>query len=64
MPDETIKCADCGRDFIFTDRDKSFYEEKGFTPPKRCKNCRDAKKAERQGGGGSSGRDEAEGNRW
>lgn len=39
-----IKCQDCGEDFIFTVNDQIFYEEKGFLPPKRCKNCRNARK--------------------
>lgn len=52
MPDQdeyevykTIPCMDCGRDFDFTMRDKAFYEQKGFQEPKRCKPCRQAKKA-------------------
>ena len=44
--DKTIKCIDCGTEFIFTARDQAFYAEKGFTnEPKRCKPCRNAKKA-------------------
>lgn len=46
--DKTIKCVDCGCEFVFTARDQEFYQEKGFTnEPKRCKSCRDKKKAER-----------------
>ena len=46
--DKTIKCVDCGTEFVFTARDQEFYQEKGFTnEPKRCKACRDKKKAER-----------------
>jgi len=46
--DKTIKCVDCGTDFVFTARDQEFYAEKGFkNEPKRCKPCRDKKKAER-----------------
>ena len=46
--DKTIKCLDCGTEFTFTARDQEFYAEKGFTnEPKRCKACRDKKKAER-----------------
>lgn len=44
--DKTIKCVDCGNEFIFTARDQAFYAEKGFNnEPKRCKACRDQKKA-------------------
>lgn len=46
--DKTIKCVDCGTEFVFTARDQEFYAEKGFTnEPKRCKPCRDKKKAEK-----------------
>lgn len=46
--DETIVCEDCKEEFIFTARDQEFYAEKGFNnKPKRCKACRDKRKAER-----------------
>ncbi len=46
--DKTIKCVDCGTEFVFTARDQAFYAEKGFTnEPKRCKECRNKKKAEK-----------------
>lgn len=48
--DETLKCEDCGENFVFTAGDQEFYAEKGFTnKPKRCKACRDKKKQERRG---------------
>ena len=43
-----IKCKDCGEIFTFTENEQRFYEERGFLPPKRCKNCRDARKASRE----------------
>ena len=43
--DKTLNCEECGKDFIFTAGEQEFYEEKGFTPPKRCPECRAAKKA-------------------
>ncbi len=46
--EQTLTCADCGRDFTFGERD--------FEPPKRCKDCRDAKKAQRGEGGGKGNR--------
>ena len=63
--DKTIVCADCGQEFTFTASEQAFYAEKGFTDaPKRCKPCRQARKAQRNagsygddsygGGGGSS----------
>ena len=42
--DKTIKCQDCGKEFVFTEKEQAFYTEKGFEPPKRCKTCRDARK--------------------
>lgn len=46
--DKTIKCLDCGKEFIFTARDQEFYAEKGFNnEPKRCKDCREKRKAKR-----------------
>ena len=46
MEDKTLVCKDCGAEFVFTAGEQAFYAEKGFTnEPKRCKACRDAKKA-------------------
>lgn len=45
MADKTIKCKDCGVDFLFTERDQEFYKEKGYeNEPVRCRECRKAKK--------------------
>ena len=62
--DKTIVCADCGQEFTFTASEQAFYAEKGFTDaPKRCKPCRQSRKAQRNaqtygddsyGGGGGS----------
>ena len=51
--DKTIVCADCGQEFTFTASEQAFYAEKGFTDaPKRCKPCRQARKAQRNAGSG------------
>ena len=43
--DKTLKCKDCGAEFVFTASEQEFYAEKGFqNEPQRCKPCRDAKK--------------------
>lgn len=43
--DKTLKCKECGEDFVFTAGEQEFYQEKGFTnEPQRCKKCRDARK--------------------
>ena len=51
--DKILVCRDCGRDFEFSASEQEFYAEKGFTnEPGRCPECRAAKKAQNQGGGG------------
>lgn len=43
--DKTLKCKDCGQDFVFTAGEQEFYAQKEFkNEPQRCKACRDAKK--------------------
>ena len=45
MTDKTIICKDCGAEFIFTEGEQAFYQEKGFTnEPVRCPECRKARK--------------------
>ncbi len=44
MADITIVCKDCGKEFVFSERDQQFYQEKGFTQPVRCKECRQIRK--------------------
>jgi hypothetical protein len=51
--DQTRTCSDCGDEFIWTAGEQEFFHEKGFTdPPKRCKTCRQARKADREQRGG------------
>lgn len=48
MEEKTLKCRDCGVDFVFTVGEQEFYKEKGFeNDPVRCPDCRRAKKAQR-----------------
>lgn len=48
MADRTMKCKDCGAEFIFTEGEQAFYKEKGFeNEPTRCPNCRKARKSQR-----------------
>lgn len=49
MPDEIKKCVDCGKDWTLTEGERKFFDEKGLTPPKRCKPCRAAKKQQKGG---------------
>jgi CxxC-x17-CxxC domain-containing protein len=54
--DQQITCSDCGDVFVFTAAEQAFYEEKGLaSPPKRCKACRQARKASARGPGGGPG---------
>lgn len=48
--DQQIKCKDCGQEFLFTVEEQAFYQEKKFTPPKRCRPCRQKKKQDQQNG--------------
>jgi len=50
--DIQLTCSDCGQDFTFTAADQAFFQERGYSTPKRCTPCRMAKKND-QGGGGS-----------
>jgi len=52
--DQQITCSDCQNTFEFTASEQAFFEEKGFTPPKRCKPCRQVRK-DRQGANGGNG---------
>ena len=48
--DKTLKCKDCGADFVFTAGEQEFYASKGFeNEPTRCKDCRTARKNAQKG---------------
>lgn len=48
MEDKTLRCKDCGKEFVFTVREQEFYKEKGFdNEPLRCADCRKARKQQR-----------------
>lgn len=51
--DKSLQCSDCNSTFTFSVAEQEFFQSKGFTnEPKRCPDCRRAKKAERYGSGG------------
>lgn len=52
MSDQTLTCRDCGKQFVFTLGEQTFYAERGFSPPMRCSDCRAKRKADRMAGGG------------
>ncbi len=45
---KTLVCQDCGKDFEFSDEEQKFFADKGFEDPKRCQDCRNAKKNDRR----------------
>jgi CxxC-x17-CxxC domain-containing protein len=52
--DRSLKCVECGTDFVFTSGEQSFYADRGFkNEPKRCKNCK-GKRGSSGNGPGSS----------
>ncbi|TAK33764.1 MAG: zinc-binding protein [Chloroflexota bacterium] len=53
--DKTLQCQDCGRDFTFTAGEQEFYAQRGLqNEPRRCPECRSARKHERGEGGRGS----------
>ena len=48
MPDKQLTCVDCSQDFSFSEGEQRFYAEREYTEPKRCKPCRERRKAEKQ----------------
>ena len=53
--DTILTCRDCGQSFTFTSGEQEFYASRGYSEPSRCPDCRAARKAERDGGGGGYG---------
>ena len=51
LTDYEIQCVDCGQSFIFKAEDQDFYQSRGFSEPKRCPACRQARKARSNNGG-------------
>lgn len=51
--DKSLTCSECGATFTFSAEDQEFFKSKGYTnEPKRCPECREARKAERYGSSG------------
>ncbi len=42
--DEPLRCADCAASFIFSAAEAAVFAERGLAAPKRCKDCRRARK--------------------
>jgi CxxC-x17-CxxC domain-containing protein len=50
--DLLLTCSDCGQEFTFTAGEQQFFQERGYSSPRRCKPCRQAKQS--SGGGGQA----------
>jgi CxxC-x17-CxxC domain-containing protein len=47
--DKWINCVNCGKPFVFSERDQRYYTEQGFkNEPKRCRECRALLKRQKQ----------------
>jgi CxxC-x17-CxxC domain-containing protein len=48
--DKSLQCSECGVTFTFSAEDQEFFQSKGYTnEPKRCPECRQARKSQRYG---------------
>jgi len=48
--DKSLVCSDCGATFTFSVEEQEFFQSKGYVnEPKRCPECRQARKSERYG---------------
>ena len=55
--DRTLTCADCNSAFTFTASEQEFFDSKGFgSDPRRCPDCRAARKRSRSDDGGYGNR--------
>ncbi len=43
--DRLLWCLDCQKEFVFTVGEQQFFWSKGLAEPKRCKSCRQIRKA-------------------
>jgi len=56
LSEKTLKCRDCGNDFVFTTGEQEFYASHGLQhDPTRCPTCRSARRRNRGGEGAGSG---------
>jgi CxxC-x17-CxxC domain-containing protein len=53
--DKTLECSDCGTTFTFSAGEQEQYRLRGYiNQPKRCPECRQARKSERSAGSRNS----------
>jgi DNA replicative helicase MCM subunit Mcm2 (Cdc46/Mcm family) len=46
--DKVIVCSDCSTEFLWTVGEQEFYAEHEFLQPRRCRECRKARKVNNQ----------------
>lgn len=52
--DKSLKCRECGTEFVFTAGEQEFYQQKGLmNEPSRCASCRSSRRNSSGGGGRS-----------
>ncbi|MFC1953038.1 CxxC-x17-CxxC domain-containing protein [Chloroflexota bacterium] len=55
--DKSLQCSDCGVTFTFSADEQELFQSRGYTnEPKRCLECRAARKSERSTTSGFGGR--------
>ena len=53
LADKSLTCVECGAPFTFTSGEQEFFASRGYTnEPKRCPECRSARKNQQRGGSG------------
>jgi CxxC-x17-CxxC domain-containing protein len=53
--DKTLTCSDCSKAFTFSAEEQEQFQSRGYTnEPKRCPECRQARKSERYGNSSGS----------
>ncbi len=56
--DRSLKCRDCGEEFVFSAGEQEFFAGKGLVnDPQRCQTCRAAAKRARSAGESAGGRE-------
>ena len=60
--DKTLECSDCSKTFTFSAEEQEQFQSRGYTnEPKRCPECRQARKTERYGDSANSYRSSSNG---
>ncbi len=48
MEDKIIKCKICGNEFIWSEAEIQFYQDRKLVEPKRCPECRTKRKSDKE----------------